>query len=168
MARPARTDASDRADTASALADLCARAAPRAAMPHAYRGEALPQEAWDYLHRDAQAVLVDVRTPAEWEQGIPDMSEAGGRLVTISWKLAPDYTVNPRFADDLKTQGIRQDTPLFFMCRGGGRSLDAAVAMTALGYGACFNITGGFEGRHHPTQPDEPGWKDSGLPWRRP
>ena len=39
--------------------------------------------------------------------------------------------------------GGRQGTPQGWP---GGRSTDAAIAMTALGYKNCYNVEGGFEG----------------------
>ena len=38
------------------------------------------------------------------------------------------------------------DDDLFFICRSGSRSLAAAKAMAAMGYRACHNVAGGFEG----------------------
>lgn len=126
----------------------------------AYSGDVSPLESFQYLSENG-GLLVDVRTPEEWSAvGIPDMSDTAAEIVTISWKTNPGYVLNPDFAQQLEAAlGGRKDIPLFFMCKGGGRSLDAAVAMTAAGYATCYNIAGGFEGR-----PDVPGWKALGLP----
>lgn len=130
-----------------------------------YAGEVSPRGAFDYL-RDNQAVLVDVRTVPEWQfVGVPDLAETKSQLINLSWKIYPAFTQNPNFVNELA--GISCDTPLFFICRSGGRSLDAAVFATAAGYKYCFNVSGGFEGDvdangHRST---EHGWKHDNLPW---
>ena len=115
--------------------------------------------------------LVDVRTLPEWQfTGVADLSQTQGTLATISWKTYPGFfMLNPQFAAQLgRIAGITKDTPIFFICRTGGRSLDAAVAMTAAGYCHCFNITGGFEG-----EPDGEGHRgyarleSNQLPWKQ-
>jgi rhodanese-related sulfurtransferase len=154
----------------SPLSELAAKAADRKPPQLAYAGEVTPEEAYYFL-QSHEGLLVDVRTLPEWQfTGLPDISTALGRLVTASWKVYPSFTLNPVFADTLAAdETIRKDTPLFFLCRSGGRSLDAAIAMTALGYEHCFNIIGGFEG-----EPDASGhrggaqgWKASKLPWKQ-
>ena len=40
-----------------------------------YAGDITPQQAWDLLNDDPEAVLVDCRTSAEWRfVGVPDLS----------------------------------------------------------------------------------------------
>ena len=75
-----------------------------------------------------------------------DLTQVPGKLLTLSWKTYPDFALNQKFPDQLAGDIPAKDLPLFFLCRSGGRSLDAAVAMSAAGYGYCFNIRGGFEG----------------------
>jgi rhodanese-related sulfurtransferase len=81
--------------------------------------------------------------------------------------------VDPRFAErlanELEELGVQSDDDLFFICRSGSRSLAAAKAMAAVGYGACHNVSEGFEGplddaRHRGTLQ---GWKAIGLPWQQ-
>ncbi len=133
-----------------------------------YAGEVSPRAAFDYL-KDNQAVLVDVRTIPEWQfVGVPDISDTKSKLINLSWKIYPSFAVNQKFIGDLSADNsLNHETPLFFICRSGGRSLDAAVAATEAGYKYCFNITGGFEGEvdvsgHRATFN---GWKYDNLPW---
>lgn len=153
-----------------APAELLSKAtAPRAAdLP--YAGNIAPEDAYEYLQNHF-AILVDVRTLPEWQfTGTADLSGTQGKAATISWKFYPDFSRNANFARELAgIAGIHQDTPLFFICRSGGRSTDAAIAMTAAGYRYCFNIEGGFEG-----EPDAQGhrgnvqgWKSKKLPWKQ-
>lgn len=134
-------------------------------MNHA--GDVSPAEVVQQLSENPKAVLVDVRTTAEWANvGVPDLTSIGGKPVFLEWAMAPTMTPNPAFADDLtaelEARGAGRDTPVFFLCRSGARSGAAARAMTALGYVNSYNVAGGFEGS--PAQ-GLPGWRQSGLPW---
>lgn len=147
----------------NSLSQLLLEAQSRKAPQVEYAGEVTPQEVYAYLSAH-EAVLIDVRTPSEWQAGRPDLSQAQGKLLLLSWKTYPDYAVNPTFVQELSAENsVGKDTPLFFLCRSGGRSLDAAVAMTAAGYRYCFNVTGGFEGARVPGT----GWKAAQLPYKQ-
>ncbi len=135
-----------------------------------YAGEVSPEDAFSFVQGNA-GVVVDVRTVPEWQfVGVPNLQGTQGKLATISWKHYPDFSQNTNFAEALAAvAGVTKDTPLLFLCRSGGRSLDAAVAMTALGYRYCFNVSDGFEG-----DPDAAahrgaarGWKAKLLPWKQ-
>lgn len=152
------------------LDELTHRAAERSRLPGAYAGEVTPLEAWEYVNTHADSLLIDVRTLPEWQfTGVPDMSTAAGKFTKISWKNYPSFALNQDFINAMAREEISKDTPLFFLCRSGGRSLDAAISMTAQGYTHCFNIMDGFEGE--PDVEDHrgviAGWKASGLPWRQ-
>ena len=138
-----------------AAASFCMTGKADVSKESVHAGDVTPKEAHDRLSSH-EGVLVDVRTPEEWQAGVPDLKDSSGRLLTLSWKLSPNYERNPKFAEQFAAQGIGKDTPLFFMCRGGGRSLEAAKAMAQAGYNYCFNISGGFEG-----------YKSCGLPWQQ-
>ena len=130
-----------------------------------------PLEAWDRLSGDAAAVLVDVRTPLEWaEIGIPDLTTLSREPVLLPWQRMPGLPPDPDFVEKLAEAGIGRDQPLLFLCRSGIRSLSAALAAGAAGFGPCFNVATGFEG-----DPDVTGrrglvngWQADGLPWQRP
>jgi rhodanese-related sulfurtransferase len=117
------------------------------------------------------AVLIDVRTKAEWTfVGIPDLSATGRQVVTLEWQTM-DGRVDPAFTERLsgylEQAGKGKDTQLFFICRSGARSRAAAEAMAEAGYGSCHNVAEGFEGppdtsRH---RGKVAGWKAAGLPW---
>jgi rhodanese-related sulfurtransferase len=135
-----------------------------------YAGDVTPEQAFDALKRDAKAALVDVRTQAEWSfVGLPDLRAIGRQPVLVEWQTFPAMARNPDFAADLARAGIGKGQPLYFLCRSGARSRAAAIAMTALGYGPCYNVAGGFEGNrdsdgHRGTVE---GWKAAGCPWRQ-
>jgi rhodanese-related sulfurtransferase len=137
-----------------------------------YAGDIGCQEAWDGLARDPRAQLVDCRTEAEWNfVGVPDLSELSRGALLIEWQRYPGSMQNPDFiqqvAAALAKAGHAKGSPVYFLCRSGARSRAAAIALTAAGYGPCFNIQEGFEGaldadRHRGIAA---GWKADGLPW---
>ncbi len=128
------------------------------------------RDAWEALRRDPDAVLVDVRTDAEWNfVGLPDLSEAGKQPVLIPWQLYPSMQGNERFTEHLARAGVTPDSKVFYLCRSGARSLAAGQAAQAAGFAHAFNVADGFEG-----PPDAEGhrgtvagWKAAGLPWRQ-
>ena len=135
-----------------------------------YAGDLSPQEAWAKL--EAGAVLVDVRTEAEWAQiGIPvtaSATEDRQDPLFVQWTLAGGVP-NPHFLDQLQQQ-LQQHVPdaasaeLIFLCRSGARSIAAAGAATAAGFTA-FNVLEGFEGEPGPSGGRTVnGWKNRGLP----
>ena len=133
-----------------------------------YAGDISPKEAWDILEKDPKAVLVDVRTHAEWAYvGLPDVSSLGKDLKMISWVLFPKGDINTEFVDDLEDQVPDQDATVLFLCRSGVRSIAAAQAATQAGYAKSFNILTGFEGDKDDAQHRGTvgGWKVAGLPW---
>lgn len=129
-------------------------------------------EAWAHLNNDETSILIDVRTRAEWTfVGVPDLSSIGKRVVTLEWQTFENPGVNPAFTDRLRglleTNGASESTELFFICRSGARSRQAAEAMAAAGFPRCHNVEDGFEGPldadHH--RGHVAGWKAAGLPW---
>ena len=135
-----------------------------------YAGDLDPVDTYRLLEKDPDAVLVDVRTRAEWAYvGLPDLGALGRGVVRVEWESFPDHAPNPGFLDDLRRAGVRPDVPVAFICRSGVRSRSAAQAATAAGYTAAYNVADGFEGRpdadgHRGTTS---GWKAAGLPWRQ-
>lgn len=127
---------------------------------------------WDRLNSDPAAVMVDVRTKAEWSfVGVPDLTSIGKKPFLVEYQSFPDSRVYPGFAEDLEAAlqgaGVGKDAEIFFICRSGGRSKAAAVAMAAKGYVRCRNVADGFEGPPDPSRHRGKlgGWKAAGLPW---
>jgi len=135
-----------------------------------YAGDLDPRAGYDLLAEDADAVLVDVRTRAEWSYvGLPDLSDLGKEVLRVEWQTFPDGAVNPDFVAHLERAGVPKEAPVLFLCRSGVRSVAAANAATAAGYRQAHNVSEGFEGGvdaagHRGTSS---GWKAAGLPWRQ-
>ncbi|NOX74124.1 MAG: rhodanese-like domain-containing protein [Alphaproteobacteria bacterium] len=137
--------------------------------------EVLPHEAWEEL-KQANTVLVDVRTKAEWSfVGIPDLDALNQELIKVEWLAFPEMSVNPEFTGELFSSfGDRFPEKIFFICRSGVRSQDAADYVTdvlrEIGRETlCINVAEGFEGdldddKHRGTKN---GWKNRGMAWRQ-
>jgi rhodanese-related sulfurtransferase len=134
-----------------------------------YAGDVQPEAVVAALQGDATAVLVDVRTRAEWTYvGLPEVSPPDQGPVLVEWQRFPDGRVNDRFVDELREAGVTPGTPLYFLCRSGVRSVAAAEAATAAGLGPAYNILHGFEGPlDEQGRRTVAGWKNAGLPWRQ-
>jgi rhodanese-related sulfurtransferase len=134
----------------------------------AYQGDLTPSEAFELLQTNPDAVLVDVRTRAEWSYvGVPDLSGLGRDAILLEWVSFPGGNRNEQFMTQLSS-AVSAQSPVIFLCRSGARSVAAADAATAAGYTA-YNVLEGFEGG-----PDEQGhrgqvagWKVAGLPWKQ-
>ena len=137
---------------------------------HPYAGDVTPMDAWSALQQKEHAQLIDVRTQAEWAfAGVPSLDTLSKTVKTISWKFYPQFSVNADFISQLEAAVPDKSAPLYFLCKTGGRSTDAAIAASASGYSHCYNIEGGFEGdintNHQRGQVN--GWKASRLPWQQ-
>ncbi len=134
-----------------------------------YAGDVSPSDAFEALKSEADALLVDVRTKAEWSfVGVPNLAPIGKAASFIEWVRFPDMKPNRSFLKELeKITGRKKDAAVFFLCRSGQRSQKAAIAATAAGFTRAYNVDTGFEG---PLDAERQrakigGWKADGLPW---
>jgi len=135
-----------------------------------YAGDVTPATALKILSEHKDAILIDVRTRAEWNYvGLPELASIGKKPVLLEWQVFPSMQQNPEFVATLGNAVADKDTPLLFLCRSGVRSAAAAKALSAAGYSTCFNVAEGFEGPldSHGKRGSAGGWKASGLPWRQ-
>ena len=109
------------------------------------------------------AVLIDVRTSAEWTWvGVPDV--AGTRFV--EWVGWPGGQPNADFVHQA-TDGLDQSQPILMLCRSGGRSAAAAATLTEAGFTHVYNVSEGFEGDLDHEGHRTGGWRGASLPWRQ-
>lgn len=137
-----------------------------------YAGDVDSAQAYDRLSSSENAVLIDVRTRAEWNfVGVPDLTAIGKEPLFVEWQSFPPAPPVSDFAASLSAlltqQGFEKGAELFFLCRSGQRSQSAAIALTQAGFDKCFNVSGGFEGPLDPIshRGTQSGWKAAGLPW---
>ena len=135
-----------------------------------------PADAWNELAANPDSALVDVRTRPEWAfVGVADLSEINRKMALAEWRAFPDMRVNALFLDELKARlGRKLPGHLYFMCRSGTRSRDAAqyVAAVTSEEGRpvrCVNVAEGFEGDLDASghRASVNGWKVRGLSWRQ-
>jgi len=148
-----------------------------------YAGDITPLEAWRLLSNNPQAVLVDVRTDAEWRfVGVPDLSSLGREVVYVEWNTS-DGMHNDNFLTDLQERmpaadsdgsngsngsGGSGERPVIFLCRSGNRSIGAAEVATRAGIAPSYNVLDGFEGQLDVNgHRGETGWRAIGLPWKQ-
>lgn len=106
---------------------------------------------WVGLKRDANTVLIDVRTISEWAgAGLPDLPSLNMRPVLVEWPAFPDDRLNAAFVDHMTeapgSVDANKDSELLFICRSGSSSLKAAGARVAADLYRCWNVADGFEG----------------------
>ncbi|MGI9666796.1 MAG: rhodanese-like domain-containing protein [Acidimicrobiia bacterium] len=135
-----------------------------------YAGDVTPEQAYQAISDDPNAVLVDVRTKPELAYvGTADLSPLGKRVIAIEWQQFPTGEQNPNFVEELRAYGIGNDQAVYFLCRSGARSRFAAVTATSAGFERAHNIADGFEGPPNPQgqRGTQAGWKAADLPWRQ-
>jgi rhodanese-related sulfurtransferase len=137
-----------------------------------YAGDLLAIDSYALLEGDSTAVLIDVRTRAEWAYvGTPDIQALRKTPLFLEWQSYPSMEVDANFTARLEAQlesaGVERGASLLFLCRSGARSRHAAIAMTSAGWGPCFNVSDGFEGALDDSRRRSGvgGWKAGGLPW---
>lgn len=135
-----------------------------------YAGDITPEQAWKLLSDNPEAVLVDVRTDAEWRfVGVPDLSSLGRDVVYIEWNRT-DGQRNENFLAQLgeKVPAVPGGRPVIFLCRSGNRSIGAAEAATEAGIAPSYNVLDGFEGHlDNAGHRGGSGWRAIGLPWKQ-
>lgn len=141
----------------SVIFDLAATRRIEEELP--YAGAVTPREAWQ-LTQDNAALLVDVRTPAEFKfvGNVPGS-------INIEWR-GGDHLPSAMFVDGLRRVAASA-RPVLLICRSGVRSHAAARAAAAAGFARVYNVLEGFEGqRSHSGQRGAiDGWRRHGLPW---
>lgn len=75
-------------------------------------------------------ILIDVRTPQEFEAGHLD------NAVNIDW-FAKDFAK--------KVQTIDKQKPVYVYCKKGGRSIKAARVLDSLGFEKVIDLEGGYD-----------------------
>jgi len=140
------------------------------------------KETIDLMKKDPKVILVDVRTPAEW-QFVGHTHAAQIMIPSILFKYdalddkKPRYrsVPNANFVSELEEQaaklGADEESTYILMCRSGAtRAQPAAKMLDQYGYKNVYIMTDGFEGSK--TKDGDKagfrlinGWKNSGAPW---
>lgn len=137
-----------------------------------------PADAYSML-ASGQAVMLDVRTPEEWAWvGHPGANKLGegSQIAPYVFNIAYEiekpgrgYELIPNnlFMVDVAKLNLASNQAIMTICRSGGRSVSAALALEANGYTNVYNVVGGFEGgtdtKGYRTK--AAGWKNLGFPY---
>jgi rhodanese-related sulfurtransferase len=120
-----------------------------------------PQQAYDFLQSNPEAVFIDVRSEMEYMfVGHPTGS------MLIPWVDSPDWDIDPHFVSHVK-KAASVNRPVVLICRSGRRSTAAGQALEKAGLQEVYNVLHGFEGdldEHHHRNSHN-GWRHEGLPW---
>ena len=114
----------------------------------------------NYIKKNSNVVLLDVRTENEWNSlGKPNAEDLNSKtyFITVSPDLSNWQTPDPNFVKNVKKK-IDKNKTILVMCAAGGRSSIAANLLEAEGY-STLNVSDGFSGNGQ-----DPGWKSLGLP----
>ncbi|WP_316353484.1 rhodanese-like domain-containing protein [Candidatus Trichorickettsia mobilis] len=118
-------------------------------------------EAYGLMQTTLGSMLIDVRTDKEWQENGVILNNKHNIILLLSWRILPDMVQNPSFVEEMSIKVNDYHTHLFFLCRSGVRSFEAANFITNHGYLNCYNIVDGFLGGEHGK-----GWKNNNLPWQ--
>lgn len=102
-----------------------------------------PLDVYQQLGRDAQSILIDVRTAAEYQA----MHAHGARLVPL------DEFDADRVMSSLEDSGLGRDKPIYITCHSGRRAVQAAERLAERGYPNVAVVQGGIQA-----------WASAGLP----
>ena len=128
------------------------------------------QECFEKLSIEVNSQLIDVRTKPEWIYvGVPDLSSINKNVILISWQVYPEMETNKFFENQILESNIKKNDNLYFICRSGNRSYNAAEFLTSQGFSHCFNVIDGFEGKlnHKHQRALIDGWQFNNLPWKQ-
>ena len=128
------------------------------------------RECFEKLSIEVNSQLIDVRTKPEWIYvGVPDLSSINKKVIFVSWQVYPEMGTNKFFENQILESNIKKDNNLYFICRSGNRSNNAAEFLASRGFSNCFNVIDGFEGKlnHEHQRASIDGWQFNNLPWKQ-
>ncbi|WP_130538009.1 rhodanese-like domain-containing protein [Thiomicrorhabdus indica] len=140
------------------------------------------KEAYEMLQTDPTAILVDVRTPEEWQfVGHTHLAKIMIPSVLFDYtqydekKLRYKSVSNSQFISQFEEAAAKlnasEESKYILMCRSGSsRAQPAAKMLDQYGYKNIYVMTDGFEGSKTKRGDKkgfrlENGWKNSNLPW---
>ena len=141
--------------------------------------ESEPSFVYNELTKDVSSFLIDVRSKPEWNfVGFPDSKNMKNDVIFCEWAFYPLMQKNPYFEDEILSKlNLNNCRNLYFICRSGSRSLNAAFSFQNFisqqqilkNSINCINVKFGFEGdlSEDKRRGISNGWKFSGLPWKQ-
>ena len=115
----------------------------------------LSKDIKNYLTKNPNCVLLDVRTQEEWDTiGRPDGEKIGLKTYFLEIRRDDSYD----FVKEFKSFNINQNKEILVICASGERSQISAELLSRENYKS-INISDGFMGSQEGV-----GWQKSGLP----
>src|SRR5260370_30847460 len=97
-----------------------------------YAGDVAPTTAWKILSERKDAVLIDVRTRAEWNYvGLPDLEKLAKKPALLEWQVFPSMQPNSEFLATLAGALPHKEAPVRFLLPTGVPSAPAADGIAA-------------------------------------
>ena len=123
--------------------------------------EVTPQQAYDLLSANPDAVYIDVRSEREFANGHP----AGAVNIPVAFPdPARGMVMNADFVKVVEAN-FPKDKTIVVGCQAGPRANAACGLLQQAGYQQIANVLGGFGGmRDQMGNMVAPGWANSGLP----
>ena len=100
-----------------------------------------PTKAYEIITGNPNALLIDCRTEVEFYYAGHPVD-----AINVEWNTAPEFEVNPHFADEVLRMAGRKDRPIILICRSGKRSVDAGQALESHAFSNVANVLEGFIG----------------------
>ena len=114
--------------------------------------EVVPVLAYENLIGCSRSYLVDVRTRAEWSfVGTPVCQSMKNEVIFCEWASFPDMVKKSEFLENLLSHlNLEKSDNIFFICRSGARSFQAALELSGfLGdFGMAFSGTSGYNDKY--------------------
>ncbi|RMF34456.1 MAG: sulfurtransferase [Alphaproteobacteria bacterium] len=135
-------------------------------------------EAYAAIRKDPGIVLLDVRTPEEFnfvghakaaDANVPfnfmDATKLPAKGGNYGWRHNDNFLAD--VAAVMARLGKGKDDVIFVMCRSGHRSAASVNALAKAGYTQVYNVIDGFEGSKNKAtgHRDKEGWRFENLPW---
>src|SRR5260370_12213426 len=110
-----------------------------------YAGDVAPATAWKILSERKDAVLIDVRTRAEWNYvGLPDLEKLAKKPALLEWQVFPSMQPNPEFVAALSGALPGKGPPLFFRCLSWAPSAVGRKGRNTADLSTCIHSHGQF------------------------
>src|SRR5260370_2260219 len=106
-----------------------------------YAGDVAPTTAWKILSERKDAVLIDVRTRAEWNYvGLPDLEKLAKKPALLEWQDFPSMQPNSEFGAPPPGALPAKEAPLRFLCPRAAPSPPTPQPLTPAPYTPCLTL----------------------------
>jgi rhodanese-related sulfurtransferase len=89
--------------------------------------------------------------------------------INIEWNTAPEFEVDPHFAEQVLRMAGRKDRAVILICHSGKRSIDVGLRSRSMASRTSATCSRASKASSTPiiTRGTLGGWRKHGLPWRQ-